>query len=153
MTRWVRGRPTTRVWLPALASVVVFSFVLSAWTVVRQQNEQSLRAADRKALATSQVSLCYQQAKTAPAVLKLLGLIDILASNSLDGNREALKLAGPNDPLRPVRLRSVARLVPARKNLAAFITLTKQRSPTNAVCHTLAIAKAIDDSVLRKGVQ
>lgn len=120
------------------AAAVVVSLGISAWTLVRQSQLDAVRTADRKAAAAAQVAGCYQQVDNAPRVLRILGLIDILASNSITANRQALATSPADDPLRPVREASLERLVPARDDLRGFIATTKKQAPTDASCRKLA---------------
>lgn len=129
------------------AWVVVGSLGLSAWTFVRQSQADTVRAADKKSQSTTQVGQCFQQVKTAPQVLRILGIVDILASNSIIANQQALE-AQPTGPLAKTRRDSLARLEPARNDLRQFIRRTAENAPTRQSCTALARTLGVDPSKL-----
>ncbi len=145
--RWIKQRPTLT-WVRFMGVIVIVSFALSGWTVVRQSQAAAERAADKRAANTSQVARCYQQVRDSPDVLKILSLIDTLATNSILVNREALELGG-DDPLRPIRRSSLRRLVPARKTLRAFIDRSTGTVPTLKSCDQLAASLQVDPKPFR----
>ncbi len=131
------------------AWIVVASLVLSAWTFVRQSNADTVRAADRKAQSIAQVSQCFQSVKNAPQVLRILGIVDILATNSITANQEALA-AQPTGPLAETREDSLKRLIPARNDLRAFIRRTAEQAPTAKSCMKLAARLGVDPTKLNQ---
>lgn len=148
MAKWAQTRSVVFV-LKILALVVIASFVLSGWTVVRQSTDRALREADHRAANAVQVNQCYAQVRNAPSLIKVLGLLDILATNSIKGNRQALSVIRPDDPLRTVRENSLIRLLPARQAVRSYIALTRKQTPKIAACHSLAVDLNVDDSKLR----
>jgi hypothetical protein len=146
--QWIKQRPTLT-WVRFLGVIVIVSFALSGYTVVRQSQAAAARAADRKAANTSQVARCYQQVRDSPDVLRILGLLDTLAKNSILANRQALELDG-DDPLRPIRKSSLRRLVPARKSLGKFIARSRRSVPTIESCDQMARALRVDPKPFRK---
>lgn len=152
-----RQRQVTTIIVGLCAVLVFVSLGLSAWTFVRQSQADTIRAADKKSQATSQVATCFQQAKSAPDVVKILDqfssqadLIDTLATNSIIANTQAIE-ATPGDPLNKVRRESLARLVPARSKLRAtrpalttFTNKTRANSPTQKSCSELAAKLGVD---------
>ncbi len=143
------------------AVIVAGSLGLSAWTFVRQSQADTVRAADKKSQATTQVGQCFQQVRNAPQVLQILGLVDTqgqlietLATNSIIANTEAIA-ATPGDPLNAVRRASLKRLEPARDKLRAgqpalrmFILRTAENAPTKQSCTDLAHTLGVDPSKL-----
>ena len=132
------------------AVVVMLSLGLSAWTFVRQSQADTIRAADKKAQNLTKVSQCFQQVENAPKVLRILGLVDILATNSIKANKQALAVSPKNDPLRSTREQSLVRLVPARNNLRKFISQTTNQAPKKASCDRLAAQLHIDPSKISR---
>ncbi|HET8784135.1 MAG TPA: hypothetical protein VFM38_00755 [Candidatus Limnocylindrales bacterium] len=147
--KWLKTRPTVSI-VRVLGVVVLGSFALSGYTVVKQSQAAAERAADRKAANTAQVARCYQQVRDSPDVLKILGLIDTLARNSIATNRAALEVSADNDPLRPVREASLARLVPAERTLGRFIGRAAAQVPSPRDCNQLAAQLHVDPAPLRK---
>lgn len=147
--RWLNDRPVLS-WVRAAAVIVILSFSLSGYTFVQQSRVQAERAADKKAANTTQVARCYQQMRDAPAVLRILDLVDVLASNSIHANRQALAIASPDDPLSAVRKASLARLVPARRELRAFVARSREAVPNEKECERLAQSLDVDTSKLGK---
>lgn len=147
--RWLNDRPVLT-WVRAAGVVVILSFALSGYTFVQQSRVQAERAADKKAANTTQVARCYQQIRDAPAVLRILDLVDVLASNSIDANRQALEISPLDDPLRAVRKDSLRRLVPARRDLRRFVARSKASVPDKQECDQLAQALDVDTSKLGK---
>lgn len=135
------------------AVVVVISLALSVITIVRQSNADAVRSADQKARAVSQVSGCYQQVESVPKVLRILNLIDGLATNSILANQAALKSSPPDDPLVLVRKESLERLIPARADLRTYITQTEKQAPTKTTCLALAKKLGVDRSAITKGTR
>ena len=146
--RWVKARPPLT-WVRFLGVIVILSFALSGYTVVKQSQANAERAADKKAANTAQVARCYQQVRDSPDVLRILGLLDTLATNSILANRQALELDG-DDPLRAIRKASLRRLVPARKALRKFIGRSSSSVPTLASCDQMARALDVDPAPFRK---
>ena len=146
---WVRRRPLIT-WFRVLGIIVFVSFALSGYTVVRQSQAASERAADRKAANTSQVARCFQQVKDSPDVLRILGLLDTLSSNSILVNRQALELPAEADPLRRIRKQSLRRLVPARASLRRFIARSSASVPTVQSCDRMAADLHVDSAPFRK---
>jgi len=134
--RWFERRPTLTI-VRTLGVIVVASFALSGWAVVKQSQASAERAADRKASNTSQVARCFQQVRDSPDVLQTLNLLDNLATNSIIANRQALKADG--DPeLRRIRQQSLGRLIPARASLRKLIARSSSTVPTMRSCEQLA---------------
>lgn len=146
--QWIKQRPTLT-WVRFLGVIVIISFALSGYTVVRQSQAAAERAADKKAANTSQVARCYQQVRDSPDFLRILDLLDALATNSIIANREALKLGG-DDPLRAIRRSSLRRLVPARKNLRRFVERANASVPTLRSCDRLASSLDVSPAPFRK---
>lgn len=135
------------------AAVVVASLALSAITFVRQSQADTVRAADRKSQDTTLVGQCFSQVKNAPGFVRILGIVDILATNSIKANQQALDASGPNDPLRKTRQDSLRRLEPARQDLRVFIKRTKAGTPTTKACNTLAANLGVDPTKLNQKEQ
>ncbi len=129
------------------AIIVMLSLGLSAWTFVRQSQADTIRAADKKAQAITQVGQCFQQVKNSPQVLRILGIVDILASNSITANQQALE-AQPEGALAKTRRDSLSRLEPARNDLRQFIRRTAENAPTKQSCKDLADRLGVDPSRL-----
>ncbi len=129
------------------AMIVALSLGLSAWTFVRQSQADTVRAADKKSQSTTQVGQCFQQVKNAPQVLRILGIVDILASNSIIANQQALE-AQPTGDLAKTRQDSLERLIPARNDLRAFIRRTAENAPTKQTCNELAANLGVDPTKL-----
>ncbi len=145
--RWFERRPIVTI-VRVLGIVVVCSFALSGYAVVRQSQASAERAADRKASNTSQVARCFQQVRDSPDVLKTLNLLDTLATNSIIANRQALEVA--SDPeLRRIRQQSLARLLPARVSLRKLIARSSSTVPTMASCEQLASGLHVNPDPLR----
>lgn len=138
MTASPRRRRITYAILAVCAVLVATSLGLSAVTFVRQSQADTIRTADRKAQAVSQVATCRRRVEDAPKVVRILGLVDLLATNSIIANKEALATARPGDPLTPVRKASLRRLEPARDALRQFIDSTVSEAPTAESCAELA---------------
>lgn len=142
-------RTRTKVIVYVCGGVVLASFALSAWTFVRQGQADAVRTADEKARAVSQVESCRQQVASLPRVLRILELVDVLATNSILANQQALETSPPTDALTPIRQASLRRLLPARADLRRYVKETKHRAPTRASCNRLA-----DElGVTKKGAQ
>lgn len=148
IARWVDGR-NVKSMVRMFGVMVLVSTAISAVTLVRQSNEAALREADHRASNAAQVTLCYQQVKNAPAVIRILGLLDVLATNSIKGSQQALKVAKPGDPLIPVREATLRRLLPARADLRNFIQTTKDQTPRIIACHKLALTLHVEDVKLK----
>lgn len=140
----------TRRLLILTTTLAILALIIGCIGLVRQSKSDSIRAADRKAQEVSQVSQCFQSVKTAPTILKTLGLIDDLATNSIKGNREALKSAKPGDPLIAVRKASLRRLIPKRASLRRLIKKTQTSVPTKKSCNKLAADLGVDPSKLNR---
>ena len=108
-----------------------------------------MQAADRKSASTAQVNQCYVSVRNAPAVFRILDLIDVLATNSIIANTQALATSEPNDPLTNIRRQSLERLLPARAQLRTFGAEAKVQTPTVSACHKLAQQLGVDDRKLR----
>ncbi len=133
--------------LAVCALIVLISLALSGWTFIRQTQSETIRVADKKAQSIAQVAQCFTSLKTSPQVLAILGIVDILATNSIKANQAAIA-ADPNSPLTKTRQDSLARLEPARNNLRAFIRRTAENAPTAQTCQTLAGELGVDPSKL-----
>lgn len=147
--QWLKTRPTVSI-VRVLGVIVLCSFALSGYTVVKQSQASAERAADRKAANTAQVARCYQQVRDSPDVLRILDLIDALATNSIVVNRQALQLAPAADPLKPIRKASLRRLVPARKTLRKFVARAEAEVPTIGSCDRLARDLHVNPAPFRK---
>lgn len=145
-----RRRLLTYILMGSCGLIVVVSLGLSAWTFVRQSNADAIRQADRKAQSTTQVGQCFQQVKNAPQVMRILEIVDILASNSITANKQALDASDAGDPLRATRIASLKRLVPARNDLRAFIRRTAEQAPTTKQCNQLADELGVDPAKLKQ---
>ena len=146
--QWIKQRPTLT-WVRFLGVIVIISFALSGYTVVRQSQAAAERAADKKAANTSQVARCYQQVRDSPDVIRILSLIDTLATNSIVVNRQVLA-TDTQDTLRPIRQASLKRLVPARKTLRVFIARATGQMPTLKSCDQLASSLDVNPAPFRK---
>ena len=145
---WIKRRPTLT-YVRFLGVIVIISFALSGWTVVKTSQASAERAADRKATNTAQVARCFQQVRDSPDVLQALGLLDTLATNSIIANQQALKTS--LDPeLRRIRRDSLARLIPARKSLRSLISRSQGAVPTMRTCDDMASRLHVDPVPFRK---
>lgn len=145
--RWFEHRPILTI-VRTLGVIVIVSFALSGWTVVRQSQASAERAADRKATNTAQVARCFQQVRDSPDVLQTLRLLDTLAMNSIIANRQSLKVTA--DPeIRRIRQDSLERLVPARKSLRKLIGRSERGVPSGRTCEDLARRLRVDPDPLR----
>ncbi len=122
--------------LGVCAIIVLISLALSGWTFVRQTQSETIRVADKKAQSISQVSQCFTSVKTAPQVLRILGIVDILATNSIKANRAK------------TRQDSLDRLEPARNDLRSYIRRTAENAPTAQSCAQLAADLGVDPAKL-----
>ncbi len=135
--------------LGVCALIVLISLALSGWTFVRQTQSETIRVADKKAQSISQVSQCFTSVKNAPQVLRILGIVDILATNSIKANQAAIE-ADPGSPLTKTRQDSLDRLEPARNSLRAFIRRTAENAPTTQTCTKLAADLGVDPANLNQ---
>lgn len=128
-------RTRRTVWIST--SLAIAALAIGCVGLVRQSQSEAVRLADQKAQAVTQVNRCRQQVTDAPKILRILGLMDILATNSIIANQEAID-AQPDSPLTDTRRDSLARLRPARQDLRNYISGTKEQIPTEATCDDLA---------------
>lgn len=139
---YARSRSVT-FWLRIMGIVVIACFALVIWTIVRQSQAEAVRSADLKAQAVSEVSACFERVQNAPRVVRILDLVDLLATNSILANEAAL-IAEPEGELAPIRRDSLERLRPARADLRGFIASTKQSAPSMKDCRDLAVRLGVD---------
>jgi hypothetical protein len=132
------------------ALVVFISIALSSYTFVRQSQSDTIRRADRKSQNISQVATCFQQVENAPKVIRILGLIDVLAANSITVTQQSLDATNADDPLRKTREQALARLIPARNDLRTFILQTSEKAPSRASCNELAVRLGVDPKTLKR---
>ncbi len=118
-------------------SLAIASLAVGCVGFVRQSKSDAIRQADQKVQAVTQVNRCRQQVADAPKIIRILGLMDILATNSIIANQEAIETQ-PDSPLLGTRLDSLDRLRPARKDLRDYIESTKKQIPTVETCDDLA---------------
>ncbi len=135
--------------LAVCAIIVLISLALSGWTFVRQTQSETIRVADKKAQSIAQVAQCFTSVKNSPQVLRILGIVDILATNSIKANRAAIE-ADPGSPLTETRQDSLDRLEPARNDLRAFIRRTAENAPTTKSCTELAADLGVDPAKLNQ---
>ncbi len=135
--------------LAVCALIVLISLALSGWTFIRQTQTETIRVADKKAQSIAQVSQCFTSVKTAPQVLGILGIVDILATNSIKANQAAIQ-ADPESPLTKTRQDSLDRLEPARNSLRAFIRRTAENAQTTQSCNKLAADLGVDPANLNQ---
>jgi hypothetical protein len=132
---------------------VAVAYVGLALTVVglvilfnRTAHEQATRTAKDKADASTQVGQCFTQVKNAPLTRGFLNTQEALIENGILSNQAALDAARPDDPLREVRLASLARLTAAKTNVSALRAIVLNNTPTQQRCLRLAHQLGVDPS-------
>ena len=136
-------------WVRILGVVVIASFALSGWTLVRVARAEATQAANAQASNVAQVSRCYRQLESNPDLLRVLGLIETLATNSITTSKAVLKIRDPKDPLNEVSRQSIARLEPGVESVARFIEQTEAAGPSEQECAHLADSLNVDPKEIR----
>lgn len=131
-------------WVRILGVVVIASFALSGWTLVRVAQAEARDAAATQSQNTAQVSRCYRQLETVPDLLRVLGLIETLATNSITTSKAAIATRAPDDPLNEVSRQSIARISPGVSAVSKFIEQTEDTTPTEQECAHLADTLNVD---------
>jgi hypothetical protein len=121
--------------------VAYFGLVLLFVCILVLFSKQSdANARERTKLATANsasVGACVSAWRSAPNVLRILDLLDVLAYNSIKANRAAIE-QDPMSPLTPIRRASLKRLAPAPQTIEVFRRGTKKDQKTLAECKMLA---------------
>lgn len=129
-----------------LAAVVVALYVLFG----RTAHEEAIRAAASRSAASTQVGQCFTSVKNAPVAAGFIDAHEALINNSLLANQAALSVSPPDDPLRSVRVASIARLKRADANVKDLRRLIRESTPTEKKCVRLAHILGVDpDRYLR----
>lgn len=143
-----------RVWMMVAFAGIVLLFICVLVLFAKQQNANArerdrTQAAKTEALAqakianSNQVGACVAAYRSAPNVLRILDVLDVLAGNSLMANRDALKRE-PDSPLTPIRRASLKRLGPAPHTIQVFRDATIKDQRTLAECKALATKLHVD---------
>lgn len=122
-----------------LAAVVMGLYLLFG----RQSAEAAKRAAIQRASALSEVSNCANSVKNAPVGRGFIATQRAIITNSILTTTAALQAEDANDPLRHVRLASLARLEAGRMNLNRLNAIFIATTPTKAKCNRLAVKLGI----------
>lgn len=143
-----------RFWIGVAYAGIVLLFVCILVLFSKQINSQARereRAAADVAAATAQAKIanaaqvgsCVTAWRTAPNVLRILDLLDVLASNSIIANTAALQ-QDPGSPLTDVRKASLRRLAPAPGTIRVFRDATLKDKRTLTECRALAKKLGVD---------
>lgn len=131
-------------WVRLMGVVVLCSFALSGWAIVKAARAEATQAAQTASGNTQQVATCYRQLDTIPDLIRVLGLIQTLATNSITTSKAALEIREPDDPLNKVSRDSIRRLTPGVGSVTRFIEQTRDNAPSEQECAHLAESLGVD---------
>lgn len=130
---------TWRFWVGIAYLGIVLTIVGLYVVYVKQNREETKRLSEQRASAVQQVATCFTGVKNAPVVAGFIGGEKALITNSIDGNRAALKIKGQDPKLGDVRRASLKRLLVAKANIDILTTLIRKTTPTRKSCVQLAL--------------
>lgn len=136
-------------WVRLTGVLVIASFAMSGWTIVRVARTEAQQAAQTEAGNVAEVARCYRQLETTPDLLRVLGLIETLATNSIATSKAAMATRDPDDPLNAVSRASIARLSPGVGSVSRFIEQTEESTPSEQECAHLAETLGVDPTQLQ----
>jgi hypothetical protein len=110
----------------------------------RTAHEEATRTAKVKADSATQVGQCFTQVKNAPLTRGFLNTQEALIENGILSNEQSLAASRPDDPLRAVRIASLARLSAAKENVSDLKAIILKNTPTEQRCLKLAHTLGVD---------
>lgn len=143
-----------RFWMMAAFAGIVLLFICVLVLFAKQQNAnarergrtqvaKSEAVAQAKIANSNQVGACVAAWRSAPNVLRILDVLDVLAGNSIIANQQALQ-QDPGSPLTPIRKASLRRLQPAPRTIEAFRGAVKKDQRSLGECRALARKLHVD---------
>ena len=141
-------KPSFITTMRVLGMLSVAAFGLAGYTVVKQSQAEAERQAERKAADASQVAACYDAVVRQPIFESALVTLEVLARNSVDANRTAIRV-DPDSPLDAVRRRVLDRVEPRLPDLSLLVEQTQATSRTIPDCDELGRALDVDTARMR----
>lgn len=128
-----------RFWMTIAYVGISIGLVGAFVALEKASSEEAKRVAEQRASAIQQVTTCFGGVTNAPVVAGFIAGQKALISNSLDGNRAALKIKGEPAKLVKIRHQSITRLTSAETNVNILAALIKKTTPKKTDCIKLAV--------------